>query len=109
MAITVTESAARHIRNALAKKGGMGLRLGVKTVGCSGLAYTFDYAREVGANDQVFESRDVAVVVDSKSLEFVDGSVLDFAREGLNESFKVENPKATAMCGCGESFSVAKV
>jgi iron-sulfur cluster assembly protein len=109
MAITVTENAAKHIRNALAKKGGIGLRLGIKTVGCSGMAYTFDYADEVGPNDQLFRSRDVAVVVDRKSLEFVDGSVLDYAREGLNESFKVENPKATAMCGCGESFTVAKV
>jgi iron-sulfur cluster assembly protein len=109
MAITVTESAAKHIRNALAKRGGVGLRFGIKTVGCSGLAYTFDYAQEVGANDRLFETRDVTVVVDQKSLEYVDGSVLDYAREGLNESFKVENPKATAMCGCGESFTVAKV
>ncbi len=109
MAITVTENAARHIRNALAKRGGVGLRLGVKTVGCSGLAYTFDYAQEIGANDHLFETRDVKVVVDKKSLEFIDGSVLDYAREGLNEAFKVENPKATAMCGCGESFTVDKI
>ena len=108
MAITVTENAAKHIRGGLAKRGGVGLRFGIKTVGCSGLAYTFDYAQEVGANDQLFESRDVTIVVDKKILEFVDGSVLDYAREGLNESFKVENPKATAMCGCGESFTVAK-
>lgn len=109
MAITVTEKAANHIRNALVKKGGVGLRLGVKMVGCSGLAYTFDYADEIGADDQAFESHDVKVVVDRKSLAFIDGSVLDFAREGLNESFKVSNPKATATCGCGESFTVAKV
>jgi iron-sulfur cluster assembly protein len=109
MAITVTENAARHIRNALAKRGGVGLRFGIKTVGCSGLAYTFDYAQEVGADDELFKSRDVTVVVDRKSLAFVDGSVLDYAREGLNESFKVENPQATAMCGCGESFTVAKI
>ena len=109
MAITVTENAAKHIRGALAKRGGVGLRFGIKTVGCSGLAYTFDYAQEVGANDQVFETRNVTIVVDRKNLEFVDGSVLDYAREGLNESFKVENPKATAMCGCGESFTVADV
>jgi iron-sulfur cluster assembly protein len=108
MAITVTENAAKHIRNALAKRGGIGLRLGIKTVGCSGLAYTFDYAQEVDADDQLFETRDVTVVVDKKSLEFIDGSVLDYAREGLNESFKVQNPKATAMCGCGESFTVGK-
>ena len=109
MAITVTENAAKHIRNAIAKRGGIGLRLGIKTVGCSGMAYTFDYAHEIEADDQLFETRDVTVVVDKKSLAFIDGSVLDYAREGLNESFKVENPKATASCGCGESFTVAKV
>ena len=108
MAITVTENAAKHIRNALAKRGGIGLRLGIKTVGCSGLAYTFDYAHEVEADDQLFETRDVTVEVDKKSLAIIDGSVLDYARVGLKESFKVENPKATAMCGCGESFTVAK-
>lgn len=107
MSITVTEKAAKHIRNALARKGGVGLRFGVRKVGCSGFAYTFDYAQEVGAEDQLFQSNDVTVVVDRHSLEFVDGSVLDYAREGLNESFKVENPKAKAMCGCGESFSIA--
>ena len=109
MAISLTEAAARHVTRYLSKRGkGVGVRLGVKTTGCSGLAYTFDYAKEIGANDQLFETRDITVVVDRKSLEFVDGSVLDYAREGLNESFKVENPKATAMCGCGESFTVAK-
>lgn len=107
MSITVTENAAKHIRNALARKGGVGLRFGVRKVGCSGFAYIFDYAQEVGAEDQLFQSNDVTVVVDRNSLEFVDGSVLDYAREGLNESFKVENPKAKAMCGCGESFSIA--
>ena len=107
MAITVTEKAAKHIRGALAKKGGVGLRFGVRKVGCSGFAYTFEYAQEVSADDQLFQSHDVTVVVDKDSLEFVDGAVLDYAREGLNESFKVEHPKAKAMCGCGESFSIA--
>ncbi len=107
MAITVTENAAKHIRGALAKIGGVGLRFGVRKVGCSGFAYTFDYAQEVNADDQLFQSHDVTVVVDKDSLGFVDGAVLDYAREGLSESFKVENPKAKAMCGCGESFSVA--
>jgi iron-sulfur cluster assembly protein len=106
MTITVTDKAAKHIRNALAKKGGVGLRLGVKTVGCSGLAYTFDYAAEVKADDILFETNEVKVVVDRKSLQYVDGSVLDFERKGLNESFKIENPNAKATCGCGESFSV---
>lgn len=109
MAITVTEKAAKHIRSALARKGGVGLRFGVKKVGCSGLAYTFDYAKEFGANDQLFQFRDVTVVVDKGNLEFVDGSTLDYVRDGLNETFKVENPKATAMCGCGESFTVTEV
>ena len=109
MSITVTEKAARHIRNSLARKGGVGLRFGVKKVGCSGLAYTFDYAKEIGAEDQTFQSGDVTVVVGKKDLAFVDGSTLDYVREGLNEAFKVSNPKATAMCGCGESFTVAEV
>jgi len=108
MAITVTERAAKHIRGALEKKGGAGLRFGVKKVGCSGLAYTFDYAKDIGANDQLFRTNDVAIVVDKADLAFVDGSTLDYVREGLNETFKVENPKATAMCGCGESFTVAE-
>jgi len=108
MAITVTEKAAKHIRDALARKGGVGLRFGVKKVGCSGLAYTFDYAKDVGANDLLFETADVTVVVDKGNLEYLDGSTLDYVREGLNEAFRVSNPKATAMCGCGESFTVAE-
>jgi iron-sulfur cluster assembly protein len=100
--ITVTEKAANHIRKSLAKKGGVGLRFGVKTVGCSGLAYTFDYADAIGADD-------VTVVVNRKNLPFIEGSTLDYVRDGLNESFKVINPKATAMCGCGESFTVNEV
>ncbi|MFN0038178.1 MAG: HesB/IscA family protein [Burkholderiales bacterium] len=106
MAITVTEKAARHIQKALARQGGMALRFGVKKVGCSGLAYTFDYARETRADDQVFRTGEVTVVVDRESLPYVDGAVLDFVREGLNESFDVKNPKATAQCGCGESFTI---
>ncbi len=107
MAIKVTDNAARHIKTALSKRGGMGLRLGVKQVGCSGLAYTFDYATELGPNDTLFESNDVKVVVDQRSLAYIDGSTLDFERKGLNEVFRIENPKATATCGCGESFSVS--
>ena len=106
MAIQVTQKAAQHIRNALAKKGGLGLRLGIKTVGCSGLTYTFDYANGFGPDDETFESHDVKVVVDRKDLAFLDGSTLDFERKGLNEMFKVKNPKAIATCGCGESFTV---
>jgi len=106
MTIHVTENAARHIRRALAAQGGLGLRLGVKTVGCSGLTYTFDYATEIEPDDEVFESRDIKVVVRRLDLAFLDGSTLDFERSGLNEIFKVDNPKAIATCGCGESFTV---
>lgn len=107
MAINLTENAARQIQRSLAKRGkGVGLRLGVKTVGCSGLAYTFDYADEVGANDALFESNDAKVVVDKAALKFLDGTTVDFAREGLKESFRFENPNAKNACGCGESFNV---
>ena len=106
MAIQVTEKAAQHIRHALGRKGGLGLRLGIKTVGCSGLTYTFDYATEVGADDEAYESHGVTVVVKRSDLAFIDGSTLDFERQGLNEAFKINNPKAVATCGCGESFTV---
>jgi len=107
MAITLTENAARHIQKSLAKRGkGVGLRLGIKKVGCSGFAYTFDYADEVSANDTLFQSHDATVVVDKEALGFLDGSTLDFTREGLKESFRFENPNAKNECGCGESFNV---
>lgn len=107
MAIQLTENAAKQIRTQLAKRGrGIGLRLGVKKVGCSGFAYTYDYADEVRDGDKLFETFDTKVVVDGESLSFLDGSTLDFVREGLKQAFKVENPNVDAMCGCGESFSV---
>lgn len=107
MAITLTQNAAQQIQKSLAKRGkGVGLRLGVKKVGCSGLAYTFDYADGVGANDVLFESHNAKVIVDKEALEFLDGSTVDFTREGLKESFKFENPNAKNQCGCGESFNV---
>ena len=107
MAVTLTEKAANHVQSFLAKRGkGVGLRLGVKKVGCSGLAYTFDYADAVGANDVSFESHDAKIVVDKEALQYIDGSTVDFAREGLKESFKFENPNAKNQCGCGESFRV---
>jgi len=107
VAIRLTESAARQIQRSLAKRGrGVGLRLGVKQVGCSGLTYTFDYADEIGANDALFEAHDAKVVVDKETLKYLDGSTLDFARDGLKESFKFDNPNAKNECGCGESFSV---
>ena len=109
MAITLTESAARHIRKQLEKRGrGVGLRLGVKRVGCSGLAYTMDYADQVNSSDVVFESHDAKVVVDQEALAYLDGTRVDFRREGLSESFKFDNPNVSATCGCGESFSVDK-
>ena len=106
MGITVTDRAARHIERFLSKESGVGLRFGVKTVGCSGLSYTFECAREAKNDDVCFSSSGVNVVVNKADLLFIDGSILDFERKGLNEVFKVTNPKAMATCGCGESFTV---
>ena len=107
MAIQLTESAAQQIKAQLAKRGkGLGLRVGVKKVGCSGWAYTYDYADAVQADDQVFEAHDTKVVIDGKSLEFMDGSTLDYVKQGLKQAFQFNNPNVDAMCGCGESFSV---
>ena len=107
MAIQLTESAAKQIQTQLAKRGrGLGLRVGVKKVGCSGFAYTYDYADDVGAEDRVFESHGTKLVVDPKSFDFLQGSTLDYVREGLKQAFKFHNPNVDAMCGCGESFSV---
>ncbi|MBI3373328.1 MAG: iron-sulfur cluster assembly accessory protein [Betaproteobacteria bacterium] len=107
MAITVTENAARQIQTQLAKRGkGVGLRVGVKNVGCSGLAYTFDYADELRAGDRLFEAHDAKVVVDAETLSVLDGSRLDFVRDGFKQVFKFDNPNVEATCGCGESFSM---
>ena len=107
MAITLTENAARHVSAHLAKRGrGVGLRLGVRTSGCSGLAYKLEYADDLRAEDLQFESHGVRVIVDPKSLPYLDGTELDFAREGLNEGFKFNNPNVQDSCGCGESFNV---
>ncbi len=107
MAVTLTESAARHVTRYLSKRGkGVGVRLGVKTTGCSGLAYQIEYVDEPKAEDVVFEDRGVRVLVDPKSMAYIDGTQLDFVREGLNEGFKFLNPKERDRCGCGESFRV---
>ena len=107
MAITLTEKAANHVQNFLAKRGkGVGLRVGVRTSGCSGMAYKLEFADAVGPNDLQFESHGVRVVVDPKSLPYVDGTELDYTREGLNEGFKFSNPNVKDECGCGESFNV---
>jgi len=107
MAISLTKSAAQRVKSYLEKRGrGVGLRIGVRRTGCSGWAYLIDYADEIDSNDVVFEEGDVKVVVDSKSLELIDGTEVDFVKEGLNEAFKFRNPNIKGECGCGESFSV---
>jgi iron-sulfur cluster assembly protein len=107
MAVTLTESAARHVSRYLSRRGkGVGVRLGVKTTGCSGLAYQLEYVDDVASEDAVFEDRGIKVVVDPKSLAYLDGTQLDFVREGLNEGFKFTNPNERDRCGCGESFRV---
>ena len=107
MAISLTESAAQRVRQHLLNRGhGLGLRLGVKTSGCSGFSYVVDYADQARADDLVFEQHGVKVYVDRASLAAVDGTRIDFVRQGLNESFRFENPNVRGECGCGESFSV---
>jgi len=107
MAITLTTNAANHVQKFLAKRGnGIGLRLGVRTSGCSGLAYTLEFVDELGSDHLQFESHGVTVLIDPKSLAFLDGTELDFVREGLNEGFKFNNPNVKNQCGCGESFNV---
>ncbi len=107
MSITLTENAAKHVRNYLAQRGkGVGVRLGVKTTGCSGLAYKLEYADTAAPEDQVFESHGVKVLIDPKSLSYLDGTELDFVREGLQQGFKFNNPNERDRCGCGESFRV---
>ena len=107
MAITLTEAAATRVEKYLANRGkGVGLRLGVRTSGCSGMAYTLEFVDEPKAEDQFFESRGVTVYVDPKSLVYIDGTELDFGKEGLNEGFKFNNPNVKDECGCGESFTI---
>jgi iron-sulfur cluster assembly protein len=107
MAITLTDAAAGRVKQFLGQRGkGVGLRLGVRTSGCSGMAYVLEFADEIGDGDLVFEDRGVKVIVDPKSLVYIDGTELDFAKEGLNEGFKFNNPNVKDECGCGESFNV---
>jgi iron-sulfur cluster assembly protein len=107
MTITVTEAAAKHVQRFLDSRGkGIGIRLGVRTSGCSGMAYQMEFADEVGEDDLVFEDRGVKVVVDPKSLVYLDGTEVDYTKEGLNEGFKFNNPNVKSECGCGESFGV---
>lgn len=107
MSITLTENAAKYIQQQLSKRGkGLAFRIGVKRSGCSGLSYVFDYADEISDNDQLFESHKTKIVVDMNSLPYVDGSQIDFTKEGLNSSFQFVNPNTENTCGCGDSFSV---
>jgi len=107
MAVTLTEKAADHISKFIAKRGkGLGLRLGVRTTGCSGMAYKLEFVDTSTDEDHVFESHGIKLFVDPKSMPYLEGIELDFAREGLNEGFKFNNPNEKARCGCGESFTV---
>lgn len=107
MAITLTETAAERIKDFMANRGkGVGLRLGVKTTGCSGMAYVMEYADVIEDDDVVFEDHGIKVIVNPKSLVYLDGTELDYGKEGLNEGFQFNNPNVKDSCGCGESFTV---
>lgn len=107
MSVTLTANAAKHVQNFLDKRGkGVGLRLGVRTSGCSGMAYKLEFADAADAGDMQFVSKGVTVLVDPQSLPYLDGMELDYTREGLNEGFKFNNPNVKDQCGCGESFKV---
>jgi iron-sulfur cluster assembly protein len=107
MSVSMTEAAARHVNRYLSKRGkGVGVRLGVKTTGCSGLAYKLEYVDDLNPEDIVFDTHGLKISIDPKSLAYLDGTELDFVREGLNEGFKFNNPNERDRCGCGESFRV---
>jgi len=107
MAVTMTPAAAERVQSFMKNRGkGLGLRLGIKTTGCSGLAYVLEFVDDVNEDDQLFNIDDVNIIIDEKSLVYLDGIELDFVKEGLNEGFKFTNPNAKGECGCGESFNV---
>jgi len=107
MTVTLSEKAAKHVANSLAKRGkGIGLRLGVRTSGCSGVSYKIEFADMVESDDIEFESYGVKVLVDAKSLPYLEGTCLDYTREGLKEGFKFNNPNVKDECGCGKSFKI---
>ena len=107
MAITLTEKAAQHVSSQLASRGkGLGIRVGVTTTGCSGMAYVLEFADELSPEDKVFEDHGVKIVVDPKSLVYIDGTEMDFVKAGVNQGFEFRNPNVKGECGCGESFSV---
>jgi iron-sulfur cluster assembly protein len=106
MAINLTQAASERVRSYIDREGGVGLRLGVRKTGCSGWAYTVELANDIRAEDVVFEQDDVKVVVNPDALAFLDGSTIDFVRDGLGASFRFDNPNVTEECGCGESFTI---
>jgi len=107
MGLSITEIAAQRVQDYLTSRGkGLGLRVGIKTTGCSGMAYVLEFIDIVNADDVVFESNGVKLIVDQKSLIYINGTELDYTKEGLNEGFKFNNPNVAAECGCGESFTV---
>jgi iron-sulfur cluster assembly protein len=108
MALTLTETAADRVKAFLENRGkGLGVRLAVKTTGCSGMAYVIEFVDEVNEmEDEVFESNGVKIIVDKKSLVYIDGTEMDFVKDGLNEGFEFNNPQQKDSCGCGESFTV---
>ncbi|MDC0598397.1 iron-sulfur cluster assembly protein IscA [Gammaproteobacteria bacterium] len=107
MAITLSETAARHVAEQLKHRGkGVGIRVGVTTTGCSGMAYVLEFVDETQAEDKVFEDQGIKIIVDPKSLVYIDGTEMDFVKLGVNEGFEFRNPNVKGECGCGESFSV---
>ncbi|ADN76960.1 iron-sulfur cluster assembly protein IscA [Ferrimonas balearica DSM 9799] len=107
MGISLTEAAAERVKTYLKNRGkGIGLRLGLKTSGCSGLAYVLEFVDDLSPGDEVIEAQGVNLIIDAKSLVYLDGLEVDYVKEGLNEGFKFENPNAKGECGCGESFTV---
>jgi iron-sulfur cluster assembly protein len=107
MGVSITQAAAEHIQRHLQNRGaGLGIRVGVRTSGCSGMAYVLEFVDETAAEDEVFEDFGVKVIVDPKSMSYLEGTELDFVKEGLNEGFQFNNPNVSAECGCGESFTV---
>ena len=107
MAISITESAAEHVAEQLQNRGcGLGIRVGVTTTGCSGMAYVLEFVDSLELGDQVFEDRGIRIIVDAKSLVYIDGTEMDFVKQGINEGFEFKNPNAKGECGCGESFSI---
>lgn len=107
MTISITDNAAKHVAEQLVNRGhGVGIRVGVKTTGCSGMAYVLEFVDKLEVGDQVFEKAGVKIIVDPKSLAYIDGTEMDFVKQGVNQGFEFRNPNAKGECGCGESFSV---